>query len=198
MLEFRTLGEITLRRSAEPPPASVSVQPKLVALLSYLLVAYPRGLHRRDTLLGLLWAEHDEQHARAALRQALHGLRRALGADVVITRGDADVAVDTERVWCDALAFEQALERRERRRAARLYCGPFLRGLHVPDAPDFDAWVESMRDRLGREYAAALEALAREAMEEGETLRAVEWWRQLWDVDPYSARVAMGLMEALE
>ena len=43
-----------------------------------------------------------------------------------------------------------------------------------------------------------MEQLAGEAMEAGETLRAVECWRQLWDVDPYNGRVAMGLMAALE
>ena len=198
MLEFRTLGEISLRKSHDDRLHAVLVQPKLVALFTYLVVAHPRGLHRRDTLLGLLWPGHDETHARGALRQALHALRRALGEHAVVTSGDTDVGVDRDHLWCDACVFGQALEYGQLRRAVSLYCGPFLRGFFLAGAPDFDAWVESMRDRLAREYATALEQLAHQALEQGNTLRAVEWWRQLWDVDPYNGRVAVGLMGALD
>jgi serine/threonine-protein kinase len=198
MLEFRTLGEISLRKSRDDPLDAVIVQPKLVALLAYLVVAHPRGFHRRDTLLGLLWPEQDEAHARGALRQALHGLRRALGEHMVVTSGDTDVGIDRDHLWCDACTFEQALEGGQLRRAVSLYCGSFLRGFFLTGAPNFVAWVDSMRDRLEREYAASLEQLAHEALEQGNTLRAVEWWRQLWDVDPYNGRVAVGLMGALD
>ena len=198
VLELRTLGEISLRKAPGEQLDAVLVQDKLVALFSYLIVAFPRGFHRRDTLVGLLWPGHDEAHARGALRQTLHSLRRALGDGIVVTRGDADVGVDREHLWCDACTFGDALDRGELRRAVSLYCGPFLKGFYVAGAPDFDTWVESIRDRLEREYSTALEQLARQALEQGDTLRAVEWWRQLWDVDPYSARVAMGLMGTLD
>src|SRR2546427_4893642 len=55
--------------------------------------ATPYRLHRRDTLLGLFWPELDQDHARAALRQALHGLRQGLGGDVLTSRGDEEVGI---------------------------------------------------------------------------------------------------------
>jgi hypothetical protein len=33
-------------------------------------MATPRGFHRRDTLVGLFWPEHDQELARNALSQA--------------------------------------------------------------------------------------------------------------------------------
>ena len=62
MIELRALGTLVLRTSAGEDILSVLAQPKRVALLAYLAIARPRGFHRRDTLLALLWAEQDEQH----------------------------------------------------------------------------------------------------------------------------------------
>src|SRR5437899_11589925 len=89
---------------------SVLAQPKRVALLAYLAAAPPRRLHQRDSLLALFWPELDQEHARAALRQALHGLRYALGDGVLVTRGDDDIGLDAERIRCDVVEFARAAE----------------------------------------------------------------------------------------
>src|SRR2546428_3334174 len=36
----------------------------------------------------------DQEHARAALRQSLHVLRTALGADTLVSRGDEEIGLD--------------------------------------------------------------------------------------------------------
>src|SRR5256884_5668442 len=87
MVEFRLLGTLSLRTADGRDAGSLLSQPRRLALLAYLAAATPRGPHRRDTLLALLWPELDQEHARAALRQSLHVLREALGDDVVVTRG---------------------------------------------------------------------------------------------------------------
>jgi len=51
---------------------------KHLALLAYLAVEQQHS-HSRDTLLGLLWPEADEDAARSSLRVALADLRRLLG-----------------------------------------------------------------------------------------------------------------------
>ncbi len=80
VVEFRILGALNLLGAGGRELSSVLAQPKRVALLAYLAAATPRRLHRRDSLLALFWPELDQEHARAALRQALHGLRHALSA----------------------------------------------------------------------------------------------------------------------
>ncbi len=75
MIALRLFGGLELRGSDGLQLDTVLTQPKRVALLAFLAAAAPHRFHRRDTLLGLLWPELDQEHARAALRQALHSRR---------------------------------------------------------------------------------------------------------------------------
>ena len=80
MVELRALGSIDLRRDGTEISA-VLTQSKRIALLLYLDIARPRGFHRRDRLVGLLWPELDDTHSRNALSKAIHHIRRELGLD---------------------------------------------------------------------------------------------------------------------
>ena len=84
-------------------------QPKRLAFLVYLALAEPRGFHRRDSLLPIIWPELPENRARNALNKTLHFLRSHLGDDVVESRGSAEVGLDPDKVWTDVAAFEDAL-----------------------------------------------------------------------------------------
>src|ERR1700704_2103999 len=107
LIELRTLGTLDLHSAEGRELHSLLAQPKRVALLVYLCIAKPHGFHRRDTLLGLFWPNSDQEHARASLRKSLHILRRALGEDAILSRGDEEVAVDFHRVCCDVASFEE-------------------------------------------------------------------------------------------
>jgi len=97
MITLRLLGAIDVQDATGRRAADLLRRPKRVALLAYLAAARPRGLHRRDHLLGLFWAEATQDHARRALNQALYVLRRELGKDTILTPGDAEVGLDHER-----------------------------------------------------------------------------------------------------
>src|SRR5256886_13940748 len=75
-------------------------------------------------------------HARAALRQALHGLRHALGDGVLVTRGDEDIGLDAERIRCDVVEFARAAEAGRLARALDLYRGDPLAGVFIRGAPE--------------------------------------------------------------
>jgi serine/threonine-protein kinase len=135
-------------------------QPKRLALLAYLAVARPRGEQRRDTLLALLWPELDQARARSALRQALHGVRAALGAAVIDSRGMNAVAVSPGALACDVWELEEAAARGEHARVLALHQGELLAGLFVSDAPAFEQWLDAERARLRALAVAAAWALA--------------------------------------
>ena len=78
MIELRTLGGLDLHDAQGRELRVILAASKPAALLTYLAIATPRGFHRRDTLLALLWPELDQEHARAALRQALGRMRRSM------------------------------------------------------------------------------------------------------------------------
>src|SRR2546427_2625349 len=178
VIELRLFGGLDLRRSAGRELASILTQPKRFALLAFLAAATPYRLHRRDTVLGLFWPELDQEHARAALRQALHGLRQGLGADVLTSRGDEEVGVDEQRLSCDVRTFHQALEARDWSQALELYRGGLLEGFFLSDAPEFERWLEDERARLRNHACQAAWTLAQRSKADGDFARTAQLARR--------------------
>ncbi|GIV97793.1 MAG: hypothetical protein KatS3mg057_2450 [Herpetosiphonaceae bacterium] len=106
------------------------------------------------------------------LRQALANLRELLGPFLSITRHTVALDPNAE-VWVDVAAFEAALrdppaaDLRRLHMAANLYRGDFLGGWYVREAPVFEEWVLTERERLHRMAAQGLHQLAR---------AYTEWW----------------------
>lgn len=184
MIRFRTLGALELRRPDGHELRSVLTQPKRVALLTYLAAASPAGFHRRDTLLGLLWPDLDEEHARSALSQAIYYLRRSLGPEVVVSRGNDEVAIDPDRLWCDAAAFRQALATGAVGDALEIYRGDLLPGFFLSDAVEWERWLEEERARLRRRASEAAWALAESSAAEGSAVDAAHWGRRALALSP--------------
>ncbi|MGD8869502.1 MAG: BTAD domain-containing putative transcriptional regulator, partial [Gemmatimonadales bacterium] len=134
--------------------------------------------HRRDKLIGLFWAEQDQEHARAALRKAVYRLRQSLGEDVVVSQGDDAVGLAEDAVWCDAVAFEEALEAGKLEDALELYRGDLLDGFYISEAPEFERWLEGERERLRQRAAEAAWALAEREAEKGNAVEAAHWARR--------------------
>jgi DNA-binding SARP family transcriptional activator/TolB-like protein len=198
VLRLRVLGAVDLLDGEGKELRTLLAQPKRLALLAYLALAAPRGAHRRDKLLALFWPEHDAEHARNALSQAVHFLRRTMGADAVVSRGTEELALDTNRVWCDVVACEKALDAGRVNDALELYRGDLFEAFHVADtAPEFERWLDAERKRLALRYASALEQLAAEREAAGDVAGSVSWWRRLAARDPYSSRTTLRLMRAL-
>src|SRR5882672_6141033 len=162
-IRLRTLGTLALAGSDKQGLKALVSQPKRAVLLVYLTVARPKGLHRRDTLLALLWPESDQARARHALSQLVYQLRRTLGAQTIISEGDEAMGVDHAAVWCDVHAFEEAVAARRWADALELYHGDFLAGVHVSDgAPELEDWIVAERQRVRRAAASAAWSLALE------------------------------------
>ncbi len=183
MIELRTLGGVDLRGADGREVGGVLAQPKRFALLAYLAVARPRGFHRRDVLLALFWPELGQEAARGALRKAVHVVRRALGAEAVLRRGDEELGLAKE-VWCDAVAFEQALEERRFSEALQLYQGDLLEGFYISDAPEFERWVDRERSRLREQAGGAAWALADQSAAEERDAAAVTLGRRAMSFTP--------------
>jgi DNA-binding SARP family transcriptional activator/TolB-like protein len=176
MIELRTLGLLDLRASDGREIRAVLQQPKRLGLLAYLSVSAPRRHHRRDTLLALFWPELDQEHARAALRRSLYFLRSELGADAIAGRGDEEIAVPEEVVWCDTTALERALANGDKAGALELYRGTLLDGLYVSGtASEFQDWLDGERTRLRRAAAAAARSLSDEQDSQGDPVTAARW-----------------------
>ena len=195
MFYLHILGDPVLL-GPDGPVSGRAAYKRRVALLAVLALARSRPLGR-ERLIGLLWPEHPADAARRTLSESLYVLRKELGEDVFVAAGD-ELGLNPAVVACDAAEMEAALEAGDAERAAALYRGPLLDGFYVADAPEFERWTDAERARLAQAYARAVESLAVAAEGEGSALRAVDWWRRLAAHDPYSGRVALRLMAALE
>jgi TolB-like protein/DNA-binding SARP family transcriptional activator/Tfp pilus assembly protein PilF len=194
MYTLRTLGGLSLH-DEQGAVSGRATQKRRLALLA-LLSAAPRRTLSRDKLVAYLWPDSDSEQARHLLSMAVYEIRRGLGEDTLVSRGD-EVCLSGERVGSDLEEFLETLEERRFERAAELYAGPFLDGFFLSDAPEFERWASAERERIAQRFAAALESLAAERMAAGDARGAVTALRRLAVHDPYNARIAVQLMRAL-
>ncbi|HEX6965874.1 MAG TPA: BTAD domain-containing putative transcriptional regulator [Gemmatimonadaceae bacterium] len=179
MIRLRLLGPLHLVTRDGSEARAVLTQPKRLALLAYLAIGAPGGFHRRDALLALFWPESTESHARLALRQSLYHLRRTLGREVIVRRGRDELALAAGMVWCDVLAFRQALAAGHAHAALDLYAGDLLDGFSFSGISlELERWLDDARATLRTLAARAAASLSQRAAEIGELSRAVEWARR--------------------
>ena len=198
MIRFRTFGSaaLTSEEGAEYP--SVLARPKLLGLVSYLAASTPHGFHRRDTLLGLFWAEVDQERARRALRQSLYHLRQALGDDVIVGRGDEEIGLAPNLLWSDVAAFDAALDGGELEEALDLYQGDLLQGFYVSDAPEFEQWLDQRRTQLREAAATAAWTLAERGLDQKNPAGAAFWGRRAFALAPLDERLLRRLIRLLD
>jgi len=172
MITVRLLGSAGLSGPDGSESDTLLRQTKRLGLLSYLLIAQPRGFHRRDKLVALFWPEAGQGQARQSLRQALHLVRSELGEALIRVRGDGEVAVDEASTWCDVIEFERAVEESDYARALELYRGDLLAGVFVREAAEFERWLEDERTRLKEKASGAAWRLAQQHIATGRLVDA--------------------------
>lgn len=167
---------------------------KPLALLALLAGFGDLGL-TRDKAAAFLWPEGESEKVRGALKQSIYLLRQELAEPELII-GSGDLRLNSAVIDVDLWAFERAIAAGNPEQAVALYRGPFLDGLHINDAPEFEHWVDHTRDRLTRRFAGQIELLALAAMGRKDPRSAVEWWLLLTEQDPLDVRAVSGLLHA--
>ena len=204
-LSLRFLGSFEVR--LDEGPALAFPYDKVRALLAYL--ALEPAEHPREALAQLLWPELEAEQARANLRRCVFDLRRCLGpagADWIggghralrlspqalarfdvpaFERSASAVVISPEEL---ALRLEQQLA---------LYSGPLLNGLSLPDASEFEAWLQARRDALHRRALALLEELITHHEQRHETARALQHARRAIELEPWRESLQRSCMRLL-
>ena len=184
MIELTLLGSTTLCRLGEPADALL-VQPRRLALLAYL-AASAGAFQRRDRLLLLFWGEQPEHRARASLRQALYFIRRSLGDDVLLSRGDDEVGLNQAAIRVDVTELERSIAEGNAERSLELYRGDFLADFNIDGAPEFERWATDRRRELRRSVVGAAWQLADASLGAGSQDLAIRWARRAVDLAEYS------------
>src|SRR5687767_14421420 len=178
MIRLSTFGKIDLRSPSGRPLTSILSQPRRLALLVFLCTEGRGSLIRRDVLLGVFWPDQPQEKARHALSQAIHFLKRSLGADLIVGQGTDELGLSPTRLSCDAWEFVEAIDAGDFDRALQLYQGDFLPGFFVDSAADFEQWMELQRAGLRRSAENAAWQLAVSEERNGNPVAAAAWGRR--------------------
>jgi DNA-binding SARP family transcriptional activator len=189
MYKLHTLGGLSLTLDGQPCERSL-IQRRQLALLAALAAAGPAGLSR-DKLVGLMWPDRANDRARNLLDQALYAARRVCGQTVFLTTQTA-LAINPAVLASDVAEFSDAISRGDRAAAAAIYSGPFLDGLLLADAADFERWASLERARYAREYQECLESLAAAAASRDEMPEGGPGGRRAVDTQPVTRPAAPG------
>lgn len=181
---------------------------KSLALLVYLAVS--GGRHRRDTLAALLWPELDQARARAGVRAALWSLNAALPGPWWAIQRETVGLESTPDLWLDLVEFRQSLAVCRAHghpadetcadclaplsRAVELYCGDFLAGFGLRDAPAFDEWQMEQAEAARYELTGALAQLTRLHIAGGRLASAMNYARRWLLLDPLHEPAHQSLM----
>ena len=191
---LRTLGQLSVASVVGEVETAAQVRPRHLAVLAVL--ALSRRPLSRDAMVEMFWGGETESRARHSLSNALSGLRALLGPDAATARKDRIALGDQVPLEVDALQFAAACEAGDDTRAVALYAGPFLSGVHVSDAPEFDAWVSRERGRLERLFLQACERRVPARLAGGAWNEAAALAERWLDVSPSAPAPFVALLKA--
>ena len=198
MHTLQMLGGISLTDEAGKEVDALLRQSKHVALLAYLASPKPGTWHKRDSVIGSFWAEHDQTRARSAFRSALYTLRGHLPDNAIRSRGDNDLSVDPQIIRTDTGTMSDLLEQGEYAQALALYKGEFLPGIYIPDAEGFDQWLEQERRRTRDLASEAARQLSKKLESEKDQSGAIRAAKHNYELDPDDEGTARRLIALLD
>jgi DNA-binding SARP family transcriptional activator/tetratricopeptide (TPR) repeat protein len=172
---------------------SIGLSAKAAALLGYL--ALSNDPQPRERVLGLLWGESTEEAARKNLRNTLWAIRKDLGSEAIETAGDR-LALD-DGLQVDVRTLRAATPSSDPAGLLDLYAGPFLDGLVLSDAPDFELWLVTARERLAETFLSCMTDILSELGRAGSWRDVGEFSRRALVHDPLHEGLYRALMQAL-
>lgn len=163
----------------------VSFPFKRVDALFYYLIC--RKTATRQELVDLLWEDCAEEVGYKNLRHTIYTLRKVLGSDLILTVPKTEVRLNP--AWELVSDFDR--------------CGTegtadteqFLRGFTVKNAPNFNAWVDQMREQMAARTLNDLSAGAAEAQEKGDLAQAERLSLEYLSRDGLDEKMVMFLMK---
>jgi DNA-binding SARP family transcriptional activator len=181
--------------------ASGRIPAKHLALVAYLAARAPEH-QARNTVAGLLWSETSDEASLYRLRHALWEIRRAFGDDLLKSDNRSCWLCIDNGVKVDVLDFksgckllnELMTDVESLQGLVEIYRGDLLEGLTVREAPLFEEWLLSERERLNLSYLDALWYLSRAQITAGKLDEAILTLNQLIEADPLRERGYRALM----
>lgn len=183
LLSLKLLGAPQIELMTQPVRLSYL---KAEALLFYLAAsAQP---HSRAALATFLWGNTPEKQARNSLRNALYTIRHSLAPADFLRIERSTIAMNFEHVQLDLALFQAAVTGpasvAQLADGLALWRGPFLDGLSLPDAPEFEGWLADQRAKFESLVVQSLLRLSQMYHQEQRLPEARQTLAQLLEIDP--------------
>ena len=172
------------------PAGPRRIDRRTAVLLTYLAIEGPQP---RARLAGLLWPETREATARANLRQLVHRLREATGAELLAA---ANPLALTGALAVDVCTLHELARAGDHPRVAR-YEGELLDGIELDDAAEVADWLGLARAALVRVRRDAALADSARLEQAGSWAEAVGAAQRAVDLDATSEGAHRQLMRTL-
>jgi LuxR family maltose regulon positive regulatory protein len=196
-IKVRVLGDFRIEREGVAVELGAKAPTRALDILRMLAVSKDHACSL-ETLQDALWPDLDGDQAKAACEQALHRLRKLLGAGDLIAQREGRLRLATDRIWVDLANWEARLQqlsnaelseaaaRAQLERLFRDFTGPVqFRGLA-------STWAQPVAERVQNKFvelAIRLGKLSDGRSAQGYYLRALE-------IFPHSARLSHALIQA--
>jgi len=104
-VRYRVLGPIKVELDGDDAKLGGRRQQMVLAVL----LRSANRVISQDTLIDSVWAGEPPEAARATIQSYIYNLRRALGPDAILRRGDGYL-IEVDESTFDAIAFEKSVE----------------------------------------------------------------------------------------
>lgn len=198
-VHVNVLGEFEVAVGGEPLRFGRKRPERPLALLKYLAAHGARGAPEAQ-VADALWPDLDGDAALRSLAVNLHRLRYLLGGNDRVVHKARRIALGSRFVWCDALAFEELLDRAaaaapEEREGLVAAALDLYRGDLAFDE-DREPWARPARARLHSRFVLACAGQGARHASAGRWEEAMASFARGFEIDPGSGELCLGYLRA--
>lgn len=191
-IRVRTLGTFGILVEDAPIEFGRKVPRKALGLFK-AVIAHGGSVAER-VLQDLFWPDEDGDAAAKSLAATVHRLRVLLGSGDAMQQQGGIIAIDRDRVWVDAWAFEETLAGSAAADADALDAAlESYRGSFLPEE-EGETWPVQARERLRSRFIHALAGRAAGHEAAGRLEAAIALYLRGIDADPLVEPFYQGLM----
>jgi LuxR family transcriptional regulator, maltose regulon positive regulatory protein len=196
-IKVRVLGDFRIERDGAVVDLGAKAPTRALDILRMLAVSKDHACSL-ESLQDALWPDLDGDQAKAACEQALHRLRKLLGAGDLIAQREGRLRLATDRIWVDLADWEARLQlfsgadapQAELERLFQDFSGPLLfRGQTT-------SWAQPVAERVQNKFVELAIRLGKPCEARGDGRSAQAYYLRALEIVPHSARLSHALIKA--
>lgn len=194
-IQLHLLGPVRVERDGVPVHGFESR--KALALLCYL--ALHNQPQTRSHLAELFWEGKSEERGKGNLSRVLHNLSQVVPGCLNVTR----YAIGLARggvICTDVDSFDILVTRGDNdslATAVDLYRGDVLIDVQLDDCPEFEQWMEGVREHWRQRQIQLLITLIGHSLHTGSSHTGIPWANRLLQLDPWCEEGYRAMMQLL-